>query len=378
MFPIDGIQSCTQPKYVYTEYGTFQDIKHELKKVEGPVDTSNFTTVPWYDRDNVKRELRQGMLEMRASNCNNWNAAGAAEALEGTKAVMAEAKSAAGKFYDGIISGDELQAEYERLSERYVAVFSKSGYPSRLSSGCIQTRLGAQELFYDEFRKEILKEAVARNNAEGRQYATRNGSRVKYYNSDYYYKSEEAIDAITKGAFAVAEVSRAKCEELGYDEYAFEVPKYRSDMVKGVGNLYYNFNSVWSNNIVADEEFITDYDQVPPRNFQWFFESGGSSSDGDSDLPGWTEEPGKSGSSGKPASIWARWTDADGTMFFDASNFWFTDDGKGLFRVSELLKLNIGVPESASQVEQFLDSLQVFRPGYFRKHYAAGRMNVLA
>ena len=299
------------------------------------------------------------MLEMRAANKNSWDAEAAAAALQGTNAVMTEAKSLTGKYYDGKISENELQAEYERLSERYVAAFVDSGYPTRLTCGSIQNRLGAQELFYDEFRMVALKEAVSRNNAEGQQYATgEKGAKhtVKYYNSDYYYKSEAAIAAITKGAYAVAEESKALCKELGYIDYEFEVPDYKSDMY----NLYYNFNSAWSNNFLANDQYITDYDQIPPKNFQWFYETGGSGSDGNT------------------ASTWARLQDESGLEHYASRNFSYEDGVKGLFQVSELLQFNIRDYELDAQVKRFLSSLQVFQRGYFFDRYAAGEMNVFA
>ena len=361
---MDGIQSSTQPvstrqrKYVHTEFGTFEDVSYEIKKVAGPVDTSHFKTVPWYDSELVKRRLSPGTLEIRAANKNNWDADAAAAALQGINAVMMEAKSLTGKFYDGKISEDELQAKYERLSERYVAAFVDSGYPTRLTCGSIQNRLGAQELFYDEFRMVALKEAVSRNNAEGQQYATgEKGAKhtVKYYNSDYYYKSEAAIAAITKGAYAVAEESKALCRELGYNDYEFEVPDYRSDMF----NLYDNFNSAWSNNFLADDQFITDYDAVPPKNFKWFYESCGNSSD--------------------TAFTWASCRDENGGEHLVSKMFNYKDAGKGLFRVSELLKFKEGGRELVSQVNRLLSSLQVFQRGYFSLDYSgAGRINVFA
>ncbi|MCI8843189.1 MAG: hypothetical protein HFF08_03645 [Oscillospiraceae bacterium] len=361
---MDGIQSSIQPvstrqrKYVHTEFGTFEDVSHEIQKVEGPVDTSHFKTVPWYDRDSWQRELRPGMLEMQAASGVGSVATSAAAALKETKVVMAEARSVTGKFYDGTISEEKFQSEYERLSERYVNAFCSSGYPDKLACRSTQCRLAAQEIFYDEFRKMVLEEAVSRNNAEGKQYATGEkgvNHTVKYYNSDYYYKSEAAVAAITKGALAVGEESRALCSKRGYNDYEFEVPDYKSDRF----NLYDNFNSAWSNNFLADDQFITDYDAVPPKNFKWFYESGGNSSD--------------------TAFTWASCRDENGGEHLVSKMFNYKDAGKGLFRVSELLKFKEGGRELVSQVNRFLSSLQVFQRGYFSPDYSgAGRINVFA
>ncbi len=79
---MDGIQSSIQSvstrqkKYVHTKFGTFEDVSHDMKKVEGPADTGYFKTVPWYDREQEKQRLSQGAMEMQAANRNNWNGCG--------------------------------------------------------------------------------------------------------------------------------------------------------------------------------------------------------------------------------------------------------------------------------------------------------------
>lgn len=361
---MEGIQSSTQPttppkKYVHTEYGTFVDISHELKKVDEPVDTTNWKTVPWYDRDAIQRELRPSMLEMQASSGVGSTATAAAAALKQTNAVMVEAKSAVGKFYDGSISEDELQTEYERLAARYVEAFRSSGYPDRLCCHAIQYQLGAEEVFYDEFRKAALQMAVSRNNAEAKQYITienKNNRTVKYYNSDYYYKSEAAIAAITKGAYAVGAKSKEQCSKLGWDKYEFEVPDYKANKL----NLYYNFNSAWSNNFLLSEQYITDYDQVPPQNFQWFYETGWNGSD--SGIAKWS---GSDLGNANIASTWARYRDETGMEHFVSKSFNYEDGGKGLYRASELLKFTTGGCSQFSEVNRFLNSLQAFKTGCF-------------
>ena len=329
------------------------------------MDTSNFKVFPWYDREKEKQMLSQAELKKRAANCNNWNAAEAAEALTRTRAVMTEVRSAAGKFYDGKISEDELQAEYEYLAERYVDAFVQSGYPSRISGGTIQTRLGARELFYDEFRRALLSEAVARNVVEGRQYAAGDGSGVKYYNSDYYYKSEAAIAAITKGAFAVAEVSMAECEELGHHDYTFEVPDYKETMLVGAGDPYYNFNSAWSGTVPGCHEFINKRDEVPPKHFIWFYEL---NEDKQSSAEGITIT--------KSTTTWACFRDEDGAEYF-SFRYFDNKGGDGDLRSSEMLNFNIKNQKSASQVERFLSYFQVFQQRYFTGRCLTGGMNIL-
>ena len=115
--------------------------------------------------------------------------------------------------------------------------------------------------FYGEFRRKILSSAVCRSVEEGKQYVAGDPSGArnwKYYNSDYYYQSEAAISAVSKGIMDIA-------QRKGYDD--FSIPDYKA---KGL-NEYYNFNTAFSNSFAVSEQYILNPDAVPPRNFQWFF-----------------------------------------------------------------------------------------------------------
>lgn len=91
--------------------------------------------------------------------------------------------------------------------------------------------------------------------------------RLKLSNSDYYFQSEDAINALTDKFLA-------KAQENGLKDIA-SVPDYKA---KGL-NLYYNFNSAVSNDFNLDDRYVIEKDQVPPKDFQWFFQTGGNDSD---------------------------------------------------------------------------------------------------
>ena len=138
-------------------------------------------------------------------------------------------------------------------------------YPSPLRS--VGATQALTEIFYSEFRRKILEAAVQRNNQEGKQYFTgeMNAQRNwKYYNSDYYFKSEEAISAITDGLNELAQ---------GPAYEGFTLPDYKAEGL----NLYYNYIPAFSNGFAVDEQFMLDPDAVPQENFQCFYQPSGNS-----------------------------------------------------------------------------------------------------
>ena len=91
--------------------------------------------------------------------------------------------------------------------------------------------------------------------------------RLKLSNSDYYFQSEDTINALTDKFLA-------KAQENGLEDIA-SVPDYKA---KGL-NLYYNFNSAVSNDFNLDDRYVIEKDKVPPKDFRWFFQTGGNDSD---------------------------------------------------------------------------------------------------
>ena len=114
------------------------------------------------------------------------------------EAINQERDEAISQFLDGNMSQDELADTFERLLNKFRDACNENDFPTVLGLGLYQDE-GLSEAFCSDFRAQILKQAVQRNDDEGRQYITgeidtqRNW---KYYNSDYYFLSEDALAEI--------------------------------------------------------------------------------------------------------------------------------------------------------------------------------------
>lgn len=259
-----------------------------------------------------------------------------------------------------------MQAEYERLLKK--ELFGSAENPT---GPLTDAQKETASRFYDLFRQKILAAAVERNNAEGQQYITgeRNVQRGwSYYNSDYYYASESAISAITAGAQAVAQEH----------DSTFTVPDY---LAKGETHRY-NFNSALAGDpfIVSENHFVLDPDVVPPKHFQWFFESGGnataqgsiqltsmtvSNADGTKTVTDYTTD-GFDPTNSCKGRTWVCWTDESGTEHRQEAEFRLDAQGKPR-KVSDLLSPSKQDTESASLLNRFLANLQCYAKGYFER-----------
>ena len=142
--------------------------------------------------------------------------------------VDAQTDAAINGFFDGTVSEEELSSTFQTLAGQFSDACESAGYPSPLRS--VGATQALTETFYSEFRRKILEAAVQRSTQEGKQYFTgeMNAQRNwKYYNSDYYFKSEAAISAITDG---LNELTQGPAYE------GFTVPDYKAEGL----NLYYN------------------------------------------------------------------------------------------------------------------------------------------
>ena len=285
--------------------------------------------------------------------------------------IDARAADAINGFFDGTVSEEELADTFQALAEQFFSACEDAGYPCPLpSKGMTQAMT---ETFYSEFRRKILETAVQRNNAEGQRYVTgeMNDQRNwKYYNSDHYFQSEAAISAITSG---LEQLTQGPAYE------GFTLPDYKAEGME----LYYNFNSAFSSRyapdgrFLPDGQFMLDPDVVPPENFQWFYQSGGSESggltaklvsiqypDGTTELLGHTT-PGFDPTDPTKATTWAFYRDAQGSRHIVSANFTYNFSKDDLRNVAKLLSFTQGDPAQDAAVNRFLSNLQVYSKGYW-------------
>ena len=291
--------------------------------------------------------------------------------------VYSQAEEAIGRFFDGTISAEELADSYQSLSDRLMDACKDRGYPMPLWGGMMGPAF--QETFYGEFRRMVLDEAVNRNNAEGKQYITgeMNAQRNwKYYNSDYYFQSENAVSALTEKFTAMA-------KERGWEE-TVSVPDYKA---KGL-NLYYNFNSALSNHFNVDDQFVMDPDQAPPRDFRWFYQSGGNNGktgfvtsltmehpDGTTTFIDYTK-PGFDSTDPAKGTTWAAYKDEGGTWRYESADFTYDFSRDDLKNVAALLKFSGQSGKAQEAANQFLKNLQLYPGGYFSRFPQYGNLGM--
>ena len=375
---IDQISSCNipgaKPMQLECKGGTYTvwDISHQLKYLDEKPNPEMMAK-----HDGWVRVLAK---EDRAS----WRGEFCHEAMSHDPAIsdvynglMGQADRAIDRFLEGNLSGKDLAAQFESMLTTLGEKCEERGYPHPLfcdGKGPIQSRT---ESFYEEFRRRILQAAVDKNNAEGRQYVTGNaspGGDWKYYNSDYYYKSEAALSAITDGLMSYT------TGRWGYED--FTLRDYATEKM----NLYNNFNSAWCNKFDLDQQYIIDENQAPPEGFKWFYQRG--SAEGGNRLLSITEYDPRTGHTrvlmqDEPdsnvfdptwpysATMWASFRDENGKEHRVSTNFAFDMEEPDLRRVSALLEFVDG-DKSLQTANQFLKNLQVYTLGYFGSQYTKG------
>ena len=291
--------------------------------------------------------------------------------------VYGQAEAAIRDFFDGTMSAEELADTYQSLSDRLMDACKDRGYPMPLWGGMMGPAF--QETFYGEFRRMVLDEAANRNNAEGKQYITGEMTAQrnwKYYNSDYYFQSENAVSVLTEKFTVMA-------KERGWEE-TVSVPDYKA---KGL-NLYYNFNSALSNHFNVDDQFVKDSDQIPPRDFRWFYQSGGNTGetgsvtsltiehpDGTTTFIDYTK-PGFDPADPTKGTTWAAYKDEGGTWRYQTADFTYGFSKDDLKNVAGLLKFT-GQPGKAQEAaNRFLKNLQLYPGGYFSRFPQYGNLGM--
>lgn len=264
------------------QYGkwTMGDCTYMLKRLDTPPDADktagNATDKIALSKEDSARSARLQKMEMRSKF--PFNKSGMFTNKEINKvndAINQEREQAINVFLDGKLSKEELGDKFQELLTRFRDTCNDVGYPIPVLGLTIQGEEAMTEKFYSDFRAKILDMALARNNEEGKQYITgeiNTARNWKYYNSDYYFKSEDALAAITDGLDQYLAVRGTEIEGFSIERLDYKAEKM---------DECYNFNSAWSAYYFDvswrgdTEQFMRDYDQVPPKDFQWFYQSGG-------------------------------------------------------------------------------------------------------
>lgn len=183
------------------------------------------------------------------------------------------------------------------------------------------------------------------------------------------------MSALIKNLNAIA-------KEKGLEEYV-SVPDYKA---KGL-NLYYNFNSAWSNNFDVSEQFILDPDMTPPKDFQWFYQSGGNNGapvlesltitrpDGTESV---IDYAGKGFDPTNPTkgTTWAAYKDEDGIWQRVSADFTYDFSESDLKNVADLLKFSGKTGGMQEAINQFLKNLQVYPRGHFSRFAQYGQISM--
>lgn len=300
------------------------------------------------------------------------------------KQMDQEAQDTIGRFYDGSLSEDELGDAFRSLAETFAKGCWERGYPHPMWDIGSPTDQAALSGFYGEFRRMILQEAVTRNHAEGKRYVTGGldmQKNYKYYNSDYYYKSEAAIKAATDAIQAIM-------DERGYDQ--FKVKDYKAEGL----NEYYNFNTAFSNRFELSEQYMLDPDMPPPKNFQWFFQTGGNSSRRKFTMDACITRDAKGNikeveiynprlrfdpRDPRTANTWAAFTDENGQRHKISADFFFNNSNADLYNVGSLLQFGGEDAKGCAYaaVNRFLANLQAYPKGYFTRAGVPQTINLL-
>lgn len=346
------------------QYGkwTMGDCTYMLKRLDTPPDAGK-TAGPATDKITLSKEdsARNARLQKMGMRSKfPFNKSGLFTNKEINKvndAINQEREQAINDFFDGKLSREELGDKFQELLTRFRDTCNDVGYPIPVLGLSIQHEEAMTEKFYSDFRAKILDMALARNNEEGKQYITgeidtqRNW---KYYNSDYYFKSEDALSAITDGLDQYLAVRGTEIEG-----FSIELPDYKAEKM----DECYNFNSAWSAYFFNvswrgdTEQFMRDYDQVPPKDFQWFYQSGGNL---DHLYFVWVPDGTDPSAQHIPfdekdflsATTWASYRDTDGKKHFVSKDFAYDSTENDLKIVSSLLKFTAGDKKEGCRYQQ--------------------------
>lgn len=336
------------------DYSRYLKTTNTIKTLETPVNTDTWRTCNEDSNRSFLMKRYQPIAQLSNPEMSKIN-----------DEIKISAEGAIRDFYSGKTSEEELLSKFQALAEKNFKAnhdYVNHGLTSK------EMDQAMMDTFYGEFRRMALDVAVKMNNDEGKQYVTGNAGSGdwKYYNSDYYYKSEAAIGVLTQGMTELA-------KEHGHE--TFQIPDYKEKELW----LYNNFNSAFSNPMVASEQTFLDRDLLPPEGFVWFSQQGVSdTSKVVAVLVEDCETPTKFDANNfLTATSWATLRGSDGIVHKIGSDIIYDYSNKDKYILSELFRFD-GHSQEASIANDFLSHLQVYRRGYSSEQYSNHRFETLA
>lgn len=352
-----------------------------------PYGTSTFKSLPLKTLDHIPNMDKDKWCTAVPTTSKDWvnpvkrhftcaSLEGSKKMRESWKDISGRADEVINQFMDGSIDKNALADRFQSLSHELYETACRVNYPTPL---IFDDEQAVSEAFYDEVRRRILDIAVDRNNEEGKQHITgeMNAQRSwKYYNADYYYyKSEDAIDAVTNGMEEMAKTHN----------WDFTIPDYKS---KGL-NLYYNFNTAFSNKFCQSEQYLIDPDMEPPQGFEWFFQTGGdrnkystygvleskiiTNPDGSETEIKLIDRNKFDPTDFYTGNTWFAYTDKSGKRHVFSKDVVFNDQKSDLMNLGNLFK--IPVDNEWEKVRGFLGNLQLYPKGYLSRFAKTVNLN---
>lgn len=189
------------------------------------------------------------------------------------------------------------------------------------------------------------------------------------------FKSEDAIKAVTNGMEEMAKTHN----------WDFTIPDYKN---KGL-NLYYNFNTAFSNKFCQSEQYLIDPDMEPPQGFEWFFQTGGdrnkysthgvlaseiiTNADGSETEIRLIDRNKFDPSDFYTGNTWFAYTDKSGKRHVFSKDVVFNDQKSDLMNLGNLFK--IPADNEWEKVRDFLENLQLYPKGYFSRFAKTVNLN---
>lgn len=164
------------------------------------------------------------------------------------------------KYYDGAVEKFYVERAFYRYCRSYLT--------EKIEENPFRVYDALSEI-YEYFERANTRNAVRKNNEEGRRLAEESGitwTGSSYYNADYYYKCRE-----------LGQMFRRICEELSR-EYDMDVPDFdeieKNTRFRVDGGLTFHGVWVWAqqqNNYPSEEYGMRELYAMPPEGFLYFY-----------------------------------------------------------------------------------------------------------